>query len=47
MVYYRNLSRAEIEQIWSIDRSEIIENIYFYENIGIAGIVDLGNVGAY
>lgn len=32
MITFRNLSRAEIPQIWTIDRSEIIENIYYYEN---------------
>ena len=28
----RNLLRKEIEQIWNIDRSEIIDNIYRFEN---------------
>ena len=32
MIYGRELTRAEVGQIWSIDRSEVIENLYFYEN---------------
>ncbi len=28
----RELSREEIKQIWRIDRSEIIKNIYYFEN---------------
>jgi len=28
----RELIRDEVEQVWSIDRSEIIENLYYYEN---------------
>jgi len=32
VITFRNLSRAEIPQVWSIDRSEIIENIYFLED---------------
>jgi predicted N-acetyltransferase YhbS len=32
MISGRNLSRDEIEQIWSIDRSEVIEAVYYYEN---------------
>jgi predicted N-acetyltransferase YhbS len=32
MISGRNLSRDEIEQIWSIDRSEVIEAVYYFEN---------------
>jgi len=32
MITFRSLSRAEIPQVWTIDRSEIIENIYLLEN---------------
>ena len=28
----RNLIREEIEQVWNIDRSEVIDNIYRLEN---------------
>lgn len=28
----RKLLRTEIEQVWSIDRREVIENIYYFEN---------------
>jgi predicted N-acetyltransferase YhbS len=28
----RNLLREEIEQVWNIDRSEVIDNIYRFEN---------------
>jgi predicted N-acetyltransferase YhbS len=28
----RELLREEIEQVWNIDRSEVIENIYHFEN---------------
>jgi predicted N-acetyltransferase YhbS len=28
----RELLREEIEQVWNIDRSEVIENIYLFEN---------------
>jgi hypothetical protein len=28
----RELSRDEIPQVWSIDRSEVIDHIYYYEN---------------
>jgi predicted N-acetyltransferase YhbS len=31
----RDLSRDEIEQVWQIDRSEIIENIYYAEKDGL------------
>ena len=31
MITGRKLIREEIEQIWTIDRSEIIENVYYYE----------------
>jgi predicted N-acetyltransferase YhbS len=32
MITTRELLREEIEQIWGIDRSEVIENIYNFEN---------------
>jgi len=32
MITTRKLLREEIDQIWSIDRREIIDNIYYYEN---------------
>jgi len=32
VIEFRTLTRAEVPHIWSIDRSEIIENIYFLEN---------------
>ena len=28
----RELTRQEIEDIWSIDRAEVIDNVYYYEN---------------
>ena len=28
----RELIREEIEQIWTIDRSEVIDNVYYYED---------------
>ncbi len=28
----RELQRAEIEKIWTIDRAEVIENIYYFQN---------------
>lgn len=32
MINERELQRNEIEQIWSIDRSEVIDQIYYHEN---------------
>jgi predicted N-acetyltransferase YhbS len=32
MITTRELLREEIEQIWGIDRSEMIKNVYYYEN---------------
>jgi predicted N-acetyltransferase YhbS len=32
----RELLRGEIEQVWNIDRSEVIENIYRFENGALA-----------
>ena len=32
MLTFRNLSREEIAQVWSIDRSEVIDKIYHLEN---------------
>ena len=32
MISSRNLLREEIEQVWNIDRSEMIDNIYRFEN---------------
>lgn len=32
MISSRKLLREEIEQVWNIDRSEMIENIYRFEN---------------
>ena len=31
MITTRGLLREEIEQIWGIDRSEVIENVYYFE----------------
>ena len=28
----RKLSREEIQDVWSIDRSEIVENVYYHQN---------------
>ena len=28
----RELLREEVEQVWNIDRSEVIDNIYHFEN---------------
>jgi predicted N-acetyltransferase YhbS len=32
MITTRELLREEIEQIWGIDRGEVIENIYYFKN---------------
>jgi predicted N-acetyltransferase YhbS len=32
MILFRDLLKEEIEQVWEIDRSEVIENIYYFEN---------------
>ena len=32
MITGRELLRKEIERIWTIDRSEVIDHIYYYEN---------------
>lgn len=32
MLTFRLLSRTEIEHVWSIDRSEVINHIYYLEN---------------
>ena len=32
MITHRKLLRGEIEQVWNIDRSEVIDNIYRFEN---------------
>ena len=32
MITHRKLLREEIEQVWNIDRSEVIDNIYYLEN---------------
>ena len=32
MITGRTLRREEIELVWRIDRSEVIENLYFFEN---------------
>ncbi len=32
MMTARELIREEIEQIWTIDRSEVIDNVYYYED---------------
>jgi predicted N-acetyltransferase YhbS len=31
----RELSRAEVEQVWTIDRAEVIEAVYYYEDGGL------------
>jgi hypothetical protein len=31
-VNIRELQREEIEKIWTIDRAEVIENIYYFQN---------------
>ncbi|MCL5995678.1 MAG: GNAT family N-acetyltransferase [Chloroflexi bacterium] len=35
MIIHRELSRAEVERVWSIDRSEVIDHIYYFENGGL------------
>jgi predicted N-acetyltransferase YhbS len=32
LITFRELTREEIEQVWGIDRSEVIENIYYLHN---------------
>lgn len=32
MIQGRELTRAEILDLWSIDRAEVIDNVYYYEN---------------
>jgi len=32
MITGRELNRSEVDLIWNIDRSEIIENVYYYED---------------
>ena len=32
MIYHRELIRTEIAQIWSIDRREVIDHIYYFED---------------
>jgi predicted N-acetyltransferase YhbS len=31
-VTIRKLSRQEIQDVWSIDRSEVVENVYYHKN---------------
>ena len=38
MITIRELMREEIEQIWDIDRSEVIENVYYFENEGLSSL---------
>jgi predicted N-acetyltransferase YhbS len=35
MITERTLQREEVELVWTIDRSEVIENLYYYENGGL------------
>jgi len=35
MVIGRELSRDEVQRVWEIDRSEVIDNIYYPENSGL------------
>lgn len=32
MVLGREMIREEVEQVWNIDRSQVIKNVYYYEN---------------
>ena len=32
MIDFRLLRREEIEKVWTIDRSEVIEGVYYLEN---------------
>jgi len=32
MISGRKLSRGEVKEIWAIDRSEVIELVYYWEN---------------
>ena len=32
MLHYRELQQNEVELVWSIARSEIIDNVYYHEN---------------
>jgi predicted N-acetyltransferase YhbS len=32
MITFRELTREEIEQVWTIDRREVVENVYHLEN---------------
>ena len=32
MLTFRELTRNEIEEVWNIDRREVIDNIYYFEN---------------
>ena len=36
MITGRELLRKEIEQVWRIDRSEVIDNMYHWENGALA-----------
>jgi predicted N-acetyltransferase YhbS len=36
MIHGRNLARGEIQRIWTIDRSEVIEGIYYLEDGALA-----------
>ncbi len=31
MLTFRKLSREEIAQVWSIDRTEVVDNVYCFE----------------
>lgn len=32
MIHGRELIRSEVDLVWSIDRSEVIDNLYYYQN---------------
>jgi predicted N-acetyltransferase YhbS len=32
MLTTRELTRDEVQQIWTIDRREVIDNVYYFEN---------------
>ena len=44
MIYSRELQREEIEQVWTIDRSEVVENTYTLENGALVLKPDYWNI---
>jgi len=39
MIHGRDLAREEIQRIWTIDRSEVIEAVYALEDSVSAGVL--------